>query len=76
MGGHAFRILEEPRVSDLDLERRARAYGRRCVLAAALLWSLSGVVTKSLPLGALAIAFYRSLFAGLFLLPFVPRTRF
>jgi drug/metabolite transporter (DMT)-like permease len=45
------------------------------VLAAAILWSLSGVVTKSLPLGPLPIAFYRSLFAGLALWPFVPRSR-
>lgn len=54
---------------------RAPAYGRLCVLAAAVLWSLSGVVTKSLALGPLTIAFYRSLFAGLVLLPLVPRRR-
>jgi drug/metabolite transporter (DMT)-like permease len=44
------------------------------VLAAAALWSLSGVVTKSDALRSLdssTIAFYRSLFAGLGLLPFV-----
>jgi drug/metabolite transporter, DME family len=58
-----------------DRERKARAFGRRCILAAAVLWSLSGVVTKSLSLPALPIAFYRSLFAGLALLPFVPRSR-
>jgi drug/metabolite transporter (DMT)-like permease len=54
------------------------ALGRRCVLAAAVLWSLSGVVTKSdvlRTLDAPTIAFYRSLFAGLALLPFVPRSR-
>ncbi len=51
------------------------ALGRRCVLGAALLWSLSGVVTKSEALRSLdatTIAFYRSLFAALVLLPLVP----
>jgi drug/metabolite transporter, DME family len=61
-------------VIDPEHERRARAYGRRCILAAAVLWSLSGTITKALPLGALAIAFYRSLFAGLAIWPFVPRS--
>jgi drug/metabolite transporter (DMT)-like permease len=42
------------------------------VLAAGILWSLSGVVTKKLPLEPLTIALYRGLFAGLALLPFVP----
>lgn len=54
------------------------AVGRRCVIAAAVLWSLSGVVTKSEALKSLdatAIAFYRSLFAGLALWPLVPRRR-
>src|SRR4051794_26546601 len=37
------------------------ARGRRDVLAAAILWSLSGVVTKSLDLDGLSIAFYRGL---------------
>jgi drug/metabolite transporter (DMT)-like permease len=41
-------------------------------VAAAVLWSLSGVVAKSLPLDPLTIAFYRGLFAGVALLPFVP----
>jgi len=54
---------------------RNLSFGRRCVLGAAVLWSLSGVMTKSLELGPLPIAFYRSLFAGLALCPFVPRTR-
>ncbi|HEV3120644.1 MAG TPA: EamA family transporter, partial [Isosphaeraceae bacterium] len=58
-----------------DSLRRSRRKGRLCVLAAALCWSLSGVVTKALDLGPLPIAFYRSLFAGLALLPFVPRGR-
>lgn len=46
--------------------------GQRCVLTAAVLWSLSGVVTKRLDLAPLTIALYRSLFAGLALCPFVP----
>ena len=52
--------------------------GRLLVLSAAVLWSVSGVVTKSdalRSLGPTAIAFYRSLFAGLALLPFVPPRR-
>lgn len=40
-----------------------------------MLWSLSGAVTKSLDLPALPIAFYRGVFAGLALLPFVPKAR-
>jgi drug/metabolite transporter (DMT)-like permease len=51
------------------------ARGRRLVLAAAVFWSLSGVITKSLPLDPLSIALYRGLFAGLALLPFAPRRR-
>jgi drug/metabolite transporter (DMT)-like permease len=47
--------------------------GRWYVLAAAVLWSTSGVISKALQLDALTIAFYRGLFAGLALLPFVPR---
>jgi DME family drug/metabolite transporter len=47
--------------------------GRWCVLAAAVLWSTGGVISKSLDLDPLSIAFYRGLFAGLALLPFVPR---
>jgi drug/metabolite transporter (DMT)-like permease len=49
--------------------------GRRYVLAAAVLWSTSGVISKSLDLDSLTIAFYRGLFAGLALLPFIPRRR-
>jgi len=49
--------------------------GRGYVLAAGVLWSLSGVITKSLPLDPLTIAFYRGMFAGLALLPFVPTGR-
>jgi drug/metabolite transporter (DMT)-like permease len=47
--------------------------GRWLVLAAGVLWSLSGVITKSLPLDSLSIAFYRGLFAGLALLPLTSR---
>lgn len=54
--------------------------GRLCILVAAVLWSLSGLLTRVLQkptlldlneprLGALQIAFYRALFAGLFLAP-------
>ena len=51
------------------------AYGRRCVLGAAVLWSVSGAFTKRINLDPSVIAFYRGLFAGLALLPFVPRGR-
>ncbi len=51
------------------------ARGRRFVLAAAVLWSLSGAITKSIDLDGLTIAFYRGLFAGLVLVPIVPRSR-
>jgi drug/metabolite transporter (DMT)-like permease len=51
------------------------ARGRRYVLAAAVLWSLSGAITKSIALDGLTIAFYRGLFAGLVLVPLVPRSR-
>ena len=46
--------------------RRARLQ----LVAAAVLWSLAGVFIKFLPLPALTIVFYRSLFAGLFFLFF------
>ena len=46
--------------------------GRMCVLGAAILWSTGGAISKALDLDALTIAFYRGLFAGLALLPFVP----
>ncbi len=49
--------------------------GRRDVFAAAVLWSLSGAITKSIDLDGLTIAFYRGLFAGLVLVPLVPRDR-
>jgi drug/metabolite transporter, DME family len=50
---------------------RSPGRGRWYVLAAGVFWSLSGVVTKSLPLDPLTIALYRGLFAGLALLPLV-----
>ena len=53
----------------------AAVRGRWFVLAAAALWSLSGAITKSIDLDGLTIAFYRGLFAGLALLPLVPRPR-
>ncbi len=49
--------------------------GRWCVLAAAILWSSGGAISKGLELDPLSIAFYRGLFAGLALVPFVPRGR-
>lgn len=51
------------------------ATGRILILVAAVLWSTSGVITKGIDLDPLSIAFYRGLFAGLSLLPFVPRSR-
>ena len=53
----------------------SRSRGRLFILAAGILWSLGGVVTKSLPLDPLTIALYRGVFAGLALLPLVPRRR-
>ncbi|WP_435019285.1 DMT family transporter [Tundrisphaera sp. TA3] len=50
----------------------AATRGRLCVLAAAVMWSLSGVLTKGLAMDGAPIAFYRGLFGGLALLPFVP----
>ena len=51
------------------------ARGRRDVLIVAMLWSVGGVGAKWLTLDPLSIAFYRGLFAGLALVPFVPRSR-
>lgn len=60
--------------ASVDQEARNAAIGRRCVVIAAVLWSLSGVITKRLPgVDGPTIAFYRGLFAGLSLLPLVPR---
>ncbi len=49
--------------------------GRLLVLAAAILWSSSGFFTKVIDLPPIAIAGYRTLFAALFLLPFLGKTR-
>src|SRR4051812_25363133 len=58
-----------------DDHRKAARSGRRYVLAAAALWSLGGVFAKALERDGLTGAFYRSLFAGLGLVPFVPASR-
>jgi drug/metabolite transporter (DMT)-like permease len=61
---------------------RSLAAGRLCVVLAAVLWSLSGLLTRLLQtptilevqeprLSGLQIAFFRALFAGLFLVPMV-----
>src|SRR5439155_21764715 len=42
--------------------------GRLALLAAGILWSVGGVFIKQLPVGPVAIAFYRSLFAAATLL--------
>ncbi len=55
-----------------DSEGRSRTRGRLLILSAAVLWSLSGVVAKGIDRAPGSIAFYRSLFAGLSLLLFVP----
>ena len=58
------------------------AHGRLCIVLAAVFWSLSGLFARLLqvptPLGLhepslspLQMAFFRALFAGLFLLPMV-----
>ena len=46
--------------------------GRLLIVAAAVLWSLSGLFARSIDLGGAPLAFWRSLFGGLALLPFVP----
>jgi drug/metabolite transporter (DMT)-like permease len=51
---------------------RSATTGRACILAAAVLWSVAGVVAKRLDLDPGSIAVYRSLFAGLALLAIVP----
>lgn len=59
-------------------ERRSLRIGLLLVLGAAVLWSLNGALIKLVHRdgagpGGLVIAFYRSLFAGLFLLPIARR---
>jgi drug/metabolite transporter, DME family len=46
--------------------------GRLFILAASVLWSLGGGFAKEIGLGGAPLAFWRSLFAGLALIPFVP----
>ncbi len=47
--------------------------GRCWIIAAALLWSLGGAFAKEIGLGGASLAFWRSLFGALALLPFVPK---
>jgi len=62
-------------IGDISPGRRPQLVGLLLVLAAAMLWSLNGALIKLVnedgrgPHGV-TIAFYRSLIAGLFLLPF------
>lgn len=61
--------------SDQFETRKAYTIGVALVFGAAMLWSLNGSLIKILmecedPPSGLAIAFYRSLFAGLFFVPF------
>ena len=48
--------------------------GRLCLVAAALVWSVGGVVIKSIEAHPFAIAFYRNLFAAVGLAFFLKRT--
>ena len=60
------------------MEHAARSSINRCrlfALLAAFCWSLAGVFIKSLALHAAVIAFYRSLFAMLFFIPFAGTRR-
>jgi drug/metabolite transporter (DMT)-like permease len=66
------RSIRQP-IDRESIPRESIIRGRWCVFVAGVLWSLSGVVTKSLPLDSLTIAFYRGLFAGLALLPWIER---
>ena len=56
--------------------RGAALSGRTLIIIASVLWSTSGVITKGIALDPLSIAFYRGLFAGLALLPFIPRAAY
>ncbi len=66
--------MRAPVTKEVDSSRQAHATGVILLLAAAVLWSFSGALIKLIfdsgqgP-GGVTIAFYRSLFAGLFLLP-------
>ena len=67
--------IRQPRVT-------GKTFGRLCIVAAALLWSTNGLFVKSHVFddwppdrrGTL-LAFYRALFAGVLLLPFVRKPR-
>jgi drug/metabolite transporter, DME family len=48
------------------------AKGRLFIVAASVFWSLGGVLAKEIQLDGTPLTFWRSLFAGLALLPFVP----
>jgi drug/metabolite transporter (DMT)-like permease len=64
-------VKQSTRLGPLD----STTQGRLCVLAAALLWSSSGAIAKRPEVASLdgpTIAVYRSLFAGLVLLPVIP----
>ncbi len=65
--------VDSQRPDLLESPGRVAMTGRWCVLAAAVLWSTGGAISKALELDPLTIAFYRGLFAGLALVPFVPR---
>lgn len=54
---------------------RAPWWSYALLIAAALGWSLNGVIIKSVVMGALTIAFYRSAVAAVFLLPVAWRRR-
>ena len=71
----SFRTNNHRETEPLEEKRQSLARGRRLVLLAGILWSFSGVVTKSIELDSMTIAFYRSLFAGIALLPFIGRNR-
>ena len=47
--------------------------GRLLIALAGILWSLGGVFAKEVSIPGSSQAFYRSLIAGLFLIPFAPR---
>lgn len=51
-------------------------YGRWFIIAAAVLWSTSGILSKTIALPGPTMAFYRALFACLVLLPFLRKSSF
>ena len=58
-----------------DSQRTAPWWSYALLVAAALGWSLNGVLIKSVAMAALAIAFYRSAVAAVFLAPWAWRRR-